>query len=124
MQDRDFQALLVEQEGHIVTLTFNKPEKKNPLSQELVNELLWALDDAEEDPEVRVIVLTGAGNAFSAGADTFTNRGVFAGRAELGAGADTFTLGTKVGRVYFRPEDPSAFASSLTSMSAPSAEDP
>jgi enoyl-CoA hydratase/carnithine racemase len=69
MQDRDFQALLVEQDGHIVTLTFNKPEKKNPLSQELVNELLWALDDAEEDPEVRVIVLTGAGNAFSAGAD-------------------------------------------------------
>ena len=49
MQDRDFQALLVEQDGHIVTLTFNKPEKKNPLSQELVNELLWALDDAEED---------------------------------------------------------------------------
>ena len=69
MQDRDFQALLVRQDGHIVTLTFNKPEKKNPLSQELVNELLWALDDAEADEQVRVIVLTGAGNAFSAGAD-------------------------------------------------------
>ncbi|MGB5701557.1 MAG: enoyl-CoA hydratase-related protein [Polyangiales bacterium] len=80
MQDRDFQALLVRQDGHIVTLTFNKPEKKNPLSQELVNELLWALDDAEEDPEVRVIVLTGAGNAFSAGADL---KGMTAARGKL-----------------------------------------
>jgi enoyl-CoA hydratase/carnithine racemase len=69
MQDRDYQSLLVEQDGHIVTLTFNNPEKKNPLSQDLVNELLYALDDAETADEVRVIVLTGAGNAFSAGAD-------------------------------------------------------
>lgn len=66
---RDFEALLVQQESHVVTITFNRPEKKNPLSQELVNELLWALDDAEEAADVRVIVLTGAGNAFSAGAD-------------------------------------------------------
>ena len=80
MQDRDYQALLLSQDGHIVTLTFNKPEKKNPLSQELVNELLWALDDAEEDPEVRVVVLTGAGNAFSAGADL---KGMTADRGKL-----------------------------------------
>jgi len=69
MEERDYQSLLVQQDGHIVTLTFNKPEKKNPLSQDLVNELLWALDDAESADGVRVIVLTGAGNAFSAGAD-------------------------------------------------------
>jgi len=69
MEDRDYQSLLVQQDGLIVTLTFNNPEKKNPLSQELVNELLWALDDAEAADDVRVIVLTGAGNAFSAGAD-------------------------------------------------------
>jgi len=69
MEERDYQSLLVQQDGHIVTLTFNKPEKKNPLSQEVVNELLWALDDAEADDDVRVIILTGAGNAFSAGAD-------------------------------------------------------
>lgn len=80
MQERDYESLLVRQDGHIVTLTFNKPEKKNPLSQELVNELLWALDDAEADPEVRVIVLTGAGNAFSAGADL---KGMTAGRGKL-----------------------------------------
>ncbi|TFH29670.1 MAG: hypothetical protein E4H00_06530, partial [Myxococcales bacterium] len=56
MEERDYRSLLVRQEGHIVTLTFNKPEKKNPLSQEMVNELLWALDDAEAADEVRVII--------------------------------------------------------------------
>jgi enoyl-CoA hydratase/carnithine racemase len=80
MEERDYQSLLVHQEGHVVTLTLNKPEKKNPLSQELVNELLWALDDAEADASVRVIVLTGAGNAFSAGADL---KGMTAGRGKL-----------------------------------------
>jgi enoyl-CoA hydratase/carnithine racemase len=80
MEERDFQSLRVEQAGHVVTLTFDRPEKKNPLSQELVNELLWALDDAEADPEVRAIVLTGAGNAFSAGADL---KGMTADRGRL-----------------------------------------
>jgi len=80
MQDRDYQSLLVEQDGHIVTLTFNNPEKKNPLSQDLVNELLYALDDAEAADDVRVIVLTGAGNAFSAGADL---KGMNAERGKL-----------------------------------------
>jgi enoyl-CoA hydratase/carnithine racemase len=80
MEPREYETLLVSQDGHIVTLTFNNPEKKNPLSQELVNELLWALDDAESDASVRVIVLTGAGNAFSAGADL---KGMTAGRSKL-----------------------------------------
>ncbi len=80
MQERDYQTLLVEQDGFIVTLTFNKPEKKNPLSQELVNELLYALDDAEAADDVRVIVVTGAGNAFSAGADL---KGMTADRGKL-----------------------------------------
>jgi enoyl-CoA hydratase/carnithine racemase len=80
MEERDYQSLLVQQHGHIVTLTFNRPDKKNPLSQELVNELLWALDDAQTDADVRVIVLTGAGDAFSAGADL---KGMTAERGKL-----------------------------------------
>ncbi|MEM7436118.1 MAG: enoyl-CoA hydratase-related protein [Myxococcota bacterium] len=78
--DRGFEALLVEQNGHVLTLTFNRPEKKNPLSQELVNELIWALDDAQEADDIRVVVLTGAGNAFSAGADL---KGMSASRGKL-----------------------------------------
>ena len=80
MEERDYQSLLVQQDGYIVTLTFNEPGKKNPLSQELVNELLWALDDAEAAEDVRVIILTGAGDAFSAGADL---KGMNASRGTL-----------------------------------------
>ena len=80
MEERDYQSLLVRQDGHIVTLTFNKPEKKNPLSQEVINELLWALDDAEAADDVRVVILTGAGNAFSAGGDL---KGMTADRGKL-----------------------------------------
>ncbi|MBC7173577.1 MAG: enoyl-CoA hydratase/isomerase family protein [Polyangiaceae bacterium] len=69
MLQRSYQALLVENVGGIVTITMNRPERKNPLGPRMVNELLYALDDANESSEVRAIVLTGAGSAFSAGAD-------------------------------------------------------
>ena len=69
IETRDYQTLLVEQRGHVLTVTLNRPEKKNPLSQEMINELIWAFDDAKATSDVRVVVLTGAGNAFSAGAD-------------------------------------------------------
>ena len=51
------------------TLTLNRPERRNAFSHALVAALRDALDAAFADPAVRVIVLAGAGNAFSAGAD-------------------------------------------------------
>ncbi len=65
----EYKKILVAVESHVATLTLNSPERKNALGPAMVNELLWALDDAKEDANVRVIVLTGAGAAFSAGAD-------------------------------------------------------
>lgn len=53
----------------VATITLNAPERKNSLSPELVNALADRLDDAIDDPGVRVIVLTNAGNTFCAGAD-------------------------------------------------------
>jgi len=50
-------------------LTLNDPQRRNPLSLALVKGLLAALDAAEQDPAIRAVVLTGAGPAFSAGAD-------------------------------------------------------
>ncbi len=52
-----------------VRLTLNRPDKLNALNGALVEALTSALDDAESDSEVRVIVLEGAGRAFSAGYD-------------------------------------------------------
>ncbi len=52
-----------------VILTLNRPERANAFNFEMVNELRAALADAEQNPQVRCVVLTGAGNIFSAGQD-------------------------------------------------------
>jgi len=65
----NFTSLLYQVEGHICTVTMNRPEKKNALSPALTNELIYALEMARDNPEVRAIVLTGAGDCFCAGGD-------------------------------------------------------
>lgn len=55
--------------GRVATVFLNDPERRNPLSPEMVGGLLEALEALEADPGVRVVVLTGKGRAFSAGAD-------------------------------------------------------
>ncbi len=54
---------------HVRRLTLNRPEKRNALSNALRGELFAALEAADRDPEVRVIVLRGAGKCFSSGYD-------------------------------------------------------
>jgi len=60
--------VLVCREDGIVTLTLNRPAQRNALDQELAEALASAVEAASADPDVRVIVLTGAGSAFCAGA--------------------------------------------------------
>src|SRR5213075_1349276 len=62
-------ALLSSLDGGIVTLTLNRPGKRNALSSELIENLHQALDGADLDAGVRVIVIRGAGKDFCAGAD-------------------------------------------------------
>lgn len=61
--------LLVERDGHVVTLTMNRPEARNAFSAEMIARLADAWDMIEGDPEIRVAILTGAGGHFCAGAD-------------------------------------------------------
>ena len=61
MEHRDYQTLAVDVNGPVVTLMMSVPERKNPLGPQMINELLWALDDAKDDESVRCVVLTGAG---------------------------------------------------------------
>lgn len=56
-------------DGRVVTLTLNRPERRNALNQHLVGELERVVRTLGHDDFVRVIVLTGAGSVFSAGAD-------------------------------------------------------
>jgi enoyl-CoA hydratase/carnithine racemase len=65
----DFRHLLVQQTEDIRRLTLNRPERLNALNVRIGVELLQALDDADRDDEVRVVILTGAGRAFCAGDD-------------------------------------------------------
>ena len=62
-------VLLVEKKDGVATLTLNRPDQMNALSLALRWELQEALADIGADPEVGVVVLTGAGKAFCAGLD-------------------------------------------------------
>ncbi len=65
-----YEWLLYEKAEGVAQITLNRPEKHNALSQALLAELRRALDAVEEDPEVRVLIITGAGKqAFSTGFD-------------------------------------------------------
>lgn len=61
--------ILTEIAGGVMTLTFNRPGKKNALTSEMYAALADGFARAEADPAVRVILLTGAGGAFTAGND-------------------------------------------------------
>ena len=65
----DEPAVLVERDGHVVTVTLNRPAKRNAFNAEMLCRLADAWDLIDEDPEVRAAVLTGAEGTFSAGAD-------------------------------------------------------
>jgi enoyl-CoA hydratase len=60
----------IEHEGPVLTLTIDRPDARNALNPSVLRELVDAMTSATDDPEVRVVVLTGAGDrAFCAGAD-------------------------------------------------------
>jgi enoyl-CoA hydratase/carnithine racemase len=67
---------VLEKDGRIATLTFNRPEKRNPLNEEIVLELEGLLHQVRDDKDVRVLIFTGTGNTFSAGADLTLVKGV------------------------------------------------
>ncbi len=61
--------LLIEKEGPVATLTLNRPERLNAITVAMLERLSAALVECDADPEVRVIVLTGAGRGFCSGLD-------------------------------------------------------
>jgi enoyl-CoA hydratase/carnithine racemase len=65
----DFETILYEVDDRIATITFNRPEQLNAVSPQMVGELRAAYAAAEADESVWIVVVTGAGRAFCAGAD-------------------------------------------------------
>jgi enoyl-CoA hydratase len=60
---------LVERDGHVVTVTMNRPQRYNAISGAMLVRMLDAFREASDDPDVRCIILTGAEGNFSSGAD-------------------------------------------------------
>ena len=73
----EFKTILYKKENQILTITLNRPERLNAFTGQMMGDLITAFDKAGKDDDIRVVVVTGAGRGFCAGAD-------------LGAGADTF----------------------------------
>jgi enoyl-CoA hydratase len=69
MSDPAEPAVLVERDGHVVTVTLNRPHKKNAFDPEVLVRLCDTWDMIDADDDIRVAILTGAGGDFSAGAD-------------------------------------------------------
>ena len=73
----DFSEILYELDGHVLTITLNRPDRLNAFTATMGRELIEAFDRADADDDVRAVIVTGAGRAYCAGAD-------------LGGGGDTF----------------------------------
>src|SRR3954449_7874979 len=65
----DFQEILAERADGVLTITLNRPERLNAFTETMRRELIAAFDLADADGDVRVVVVTGAGRGFCAGAD-------------------------------------------------------
>ncbi len=63
------ETLIVERKDGVVTVTMNRPERKNAANAKMLTELLETFIEVEDSPDDRVMVLTGAGGAFCSGAD-------------------------------------------------------
>ena len=70
------QFFLFEKDGPIATLTFNRPERRNCMSVEMMLEMERILLDLRDDRDMRSLIITGVGSAFSAGADVSALKGV------------------------------------------------
>ena len=69
LEGLDFKTILLDIKNNIMTITLNRPEKKNALNNVMMNELNYALAYAKQESSIRVVVVAAKGNIFCAGAD-------------------------------------------------------
>ena len=69
MSTLNLETVEVQRDGRVARVVLNRPDALNAWTKQLGREMIAALDDAAQDSEIRAIVITGAGRAFSSGAD-------------------------------------------------------
>lgn len=92
-----FETILYDVDAGVATITLNRPDQMNTWTNQMAGELSAALDQANEDDAVRVVVVTGAGRAFCAGADLSGGGGTFGGRDERNPGEQEARRGNSGG---------------------------
>jgi enoyl-CoA hydratase/carnithine racemase len=101
------QDLLVERANHVLTITLNRPDRLNAISQPMLRALSTELQQANVDRDVRAIVLTGAGRGFCAGLDLKAQDGGGDGSIQLGRpGYQMFDLHNSPPMVINRMDKP------------------
>lgn len=80
-----YEQIRVSVEDHVQTITLHRPDKLNAFTRQMMNEMIAAFDEADANDDVRVVIVTGEGRGFCAGAD-------------LSAGASTFELSARKDR--------------------------
>lgn len=88
-----YQTILYEVKDHLAYVTINRPQKLNALNDELINELFSVFERIKHDPQIRVVIITGAGGkAFAAGADIneLAELGPVTGKAKILKGQALF----------------------------------
>jgi enoyl-CoA hydratase/carnithine racemase len=73
----DFEQIRYDVDDHILTITLNRPERLNAFTPTMGRELIEAFDRADDDDDVRVVIVRGEGRAFCAGADLGGGGGTF-----------------------------------------------
>jgi enoyl-CoA hydratase/carnithine racemase len=95
------EQVLLAVEGRVATVTLNNPDQRNPLSATMLRDLASAFQWCKDEPEVRVVVLTGAGRVFCAGADLASFDGEMTGLEKYRSRdlfVDLFVLMSELGK--------------------------
>jgi methylglutaconyl-CoA hydratase len=98
----DFKTLLLSESDNIATITFNRPEKRNAVSFELVQDLMRALEEIEKSSS-QVVIMTGAGKAFCAGLDLEDLKGLVGKTHEQNV-QDSATMARMFRNIYDFPK--------------------
>ena len=75
-----YENIVLQKEGHIAAITLNRPDKVNAINPKMNKELTHAIDHITTDDKVRVVIITGAGRGFCAGADISNQAARIAGK--------------------------------------------
>lgn len=76
VEEKTLKNIIIRYEPPIAWIVFNRPKKLNALTVEMLKEISDALDELEEKDDIRVVIMTGSGRAFSAGADVTAFMGI------------------------------------------------